>query len=188
MNAEIESAHAGEAGRGFAVVAEEIRKLAESTSENSARIGNSLQEVAQQVHGTLQAGRISSQNYEQIINDVKDFVDALNQISENTSQLATGTKEVMHATDSVSDITVRVKERYAEVEELAGRIAGTMESVKTLTNGVTGGVTDIDTGTREILNAVEVVDRMSHQSSTELGELQELVQTFRTVDGRHDEE
>ncbi|MCQ2576866.1 MAG: methyl-accepting chemotaxis protein, partial [Treponema sp.] len=50
MNAAIESAHAGEAGKGFAVVAEEIRNLAEETSDNASRIASVIDGIVNTVN------------------------------------------------------------------------------------------------------------------------------------------
>ncbi|TIC79583.1 hypothetical protein E5K04_13675 [Crenobacter intestini] len=66
LNAAIEAARAGEAGRGFAVVADEVRKLAERTSQATGEIGLLVESIDERSRNTgeraaLAAGEAEAQ-------------------------------------------------------------------------------------------------------------------------------
>ena len=94
MNAAIEAAHAGDAGKGFAVVADEIRKLAETTNEQSTRITASVHNIAEKI---TQAGgrsknseesiRLINSNIQQISDTIGELVQGMNEISEGSARL-----------------------------------------------------------------------------------------------------
>ncbi|MGE5493290.1 MAG: methyl-accepting chemotaxis protein [Actinomycetota bacterium] len=96
LNAAIEAARAGEQGRGFAVVADEVRKLAERTTQ-------SVQEIAGMI-STIQDGAVaavgSMQSSREVVNGV---VQAAGRASQSMQGIRASTETVQHSIVGISE-------------------------------------------------------------------------------------
>ena len=71
MNAAIEAAHAGEAGKGFSVVADEIRKLSETSSQQSKTIGTQLQKIRESINSVVVASVQSRDAFKSVVDSIQ---------------------------------------------------------------------------------------------------------------------
>ncbi|MDR0472755.1 MAG: methyl-accepting chemotaxis protein, partial [Treponema sp.] len=77
MNAAIEAAHAGESGKGFAVVAGEIRRLSETTRENSVSISRTLKNIVNGIADTSKQSGETDNRITQMSKEINGFAETM---------------------------------------------------------------------------------------------------------------
>ncbi|AFQ42686.1 methyl-accepting chemotaxis protein [Desulfosporosinus meridiei] len=143
LNAAIEAARAGEQGRGFAVVADEVRKLAEQSSEAAKQISALILEIQE---------------------DTQKAVAAMNK---GTLEVSMGTKVVNTADDAFKDINDLVTTVLNQVREITLKIQHTAEG----SNQVAEAVTEINQVSKSIAVQTQTVSAATEEQSASIEEI-----------------
>ena len=124
LNASIEAARAGEAGKGFAVVAEEIRHLAESSTETVNRIQNINTNVIAAVRNLAEnANNLIAYMTDSILPEFSKFVDTGIDYQKNAT----------HIENVMNDF-------YGKTEKLRHAISEIASSLNTISQAMNDGV------------------------------------------------
>ena len=115
MNAAIEAARAGEAGKGFAVVADEIRRLSESTRENSRNISITLKSIIDGITITSRRSSDTDARITEMSEEINDFAQTMKDLINTFNELTLESNGIISALDSLKNQTDTVKTDYAGI-------------------------------------------------------------------------
>ncbi|UCV21519.1 methyl-accepting chemotaxis protein [Ferribacterium limneticum] len=119
LNAAIEAARAGEQGRGFAVVADEVRKLAERTSNATRDIGERIEGVRNEVGGMIDAMAATSSQAAKSLSDAGDAVADLRRVEDNARQTLALIRDIAAASQEQSEAGQNIARDIEQVAQLA---------------------------------------------------------------------
>jgi len=179
MNAAIEAAHAGEAGKGFAVVADEIRKLAESSGEQSKTIGTVLKKIAESIKKITVATQNVLTKFEAIDSSVKTVSQQEENIRNAMEEQSEGSKQVLQSASSLSGLTQQVKAGSEEMLSGSQEVMKESRNLEKVTQEITGGMNEMASGADQVNIAVNQVNEICTKNRESIDTLMREVSRFK---------
>ena len=143
LNAAIEAARAGEQGRGFAVVADEVRKLAERTTQ-------STQEITTMISSMQSSARDAVTCIEDAVANVNEGVILTKRVGESVSQLGASSHEVKGV---IIDVSSALREQNAASNEIARNVEQIAQTGER-NSGAVGAVAKAATELQQLANSL----------------------------------
>ena len=161
LNAAIEAARAGEAGRGFSVVAEEIRKLAEQSTDATKQIQNVIEKITNKA-------KLADTTMHNTKTAVEEQVVAVNETKDIFNKILKSIKTLMI---EIEETQVAIRETNKNKEDIVSRIqsiSAISEENSASTEEVSASAEEVTAAMSEFVNSANELKMLATQLEDEI--------------------
>lgn len=165
LNASIEAARAGTAGRGFSVVADEIRKLAEQSSQAAGEIGSIISLIQSQTKRTVNNAKRAEASVSSQESALKDTVQIFEMIQNSVDGLSSNLHVILKGVDQIE----KTKDGTLEA----------IQSISSTSEETAAAATELSVTADKQLHSVEALNQAAEQLGEDAKNLEGAIRIFK---------
>ena len=179
MNAAIEAAHAGEYGKGFAVVADEIRKLSETSSDQSKKISAELHKIVDTINQVVEASAKSTESFGEVSTLIAETDSLVKQINAAMEEQQIGSRQILDSLSVMNNSTSEVKTASHEMKEGNEMILKEIQHLQNTTLVIKQSMNEMSIGAKHMNDTSSTLSNISAQVSDAVSKIGQQIDLFK---------